>query len=179
MTTLSTHEPTTSAQVPIPCLPIDADFFERAPVRFNTTVDLDVSPQTLFAVLDDEASWPIFARPGIQKVTWTSPRPHGAGTTRTVAMVGGMEVFERFLVWKEGEELQFELAGATQEVWTRFAERYLVTPTAPGKCRLVWTVAYEPLTQFARMQFLLKPVLGLTLRYYMWNLKRYCRRQAT
>jgi hypothetical protein len=179
MTSLSTHDPIASAKVPFPCLPIGADFFESAPVRFTNAVELEASPHKLFAILDDEASWPVFAKPGIQKVTWTSPRPHGAGATRTVAMVGGMEVFERFLVWKEGEELQFELAGATQEVWTRFAERYRVTETAPGKCRLVWTVAYEPLAQFARMQFLLKPVLGVTLRYYLWNLKRYCRRQAT
>jgi hypothetical protein len=164
---------------PFPCLPADLSFFATAPCRFRNEVELDVTPQRLFAILADESSWPTWASPGITRVTWTSPRPFGVGATRTVAMLGGLEVFERFFVWKDGEELAFYLTGATQEVWTRFAERYEVVATAPGKCRLAWTVAYEPVGGFARARRFAGPLIdggmNFALRRYLRNLARYCR----
>ncbi len=66
-----------------PCERVGLDFIDRAPFRFVSTVDLAITPEQLFEVLDDAESWPHWAT-AITKVTWTSPQPHGVGTTRTV-----------------------------------------------------------------------------------------------
>lgn len=160
------------------CQPVDARFFEDAPARFTVAVDLDATPAKVFAVLDDEKSWPVWVAPGIRKVTWTKPRPHDLGTTRTVEMTGGMAVYETFFVWDEGKELAFHLTGATQEVWSRFAERYVLAAVGEGKTRLTWTLAYEPIGTFRRVHFLVKPLMGFALRAYLKKLARYVKRQG-
>ena len=72
-----------------PCERVDLDFIARAPFRFVSTVDLAITPEQVFEVLDDAESWPQWATV-ITKVTWTSPEPRGVGTTRTVHMRGGI-----------------------------------------------------------------------------------------
>jgi hypothetical protein len=72
-----------------PCERVGLDFIDSAPFRFVSTVDLTITPEQLFEVLDDAESWPQWAT-AITKVTWTSPQPHGVGTTRTVDMRGGI-----------------------------------------------------------------------------------------
>ena len=161
-----------------PCEPVDAGFFDRASARFVTTVDLDATPAKVFAILDDERSWPAWVTPGIRKVTWTTPRPHAVGTTRTVEMTGGMSVYETFFVWDDGKELAFHLTGATQEVWSRFAERYVVSAIGEGKTRLTWTLAYEPVGVFGRIQPLVKPVMGWVLASYLKRLANYVKNAA-
>jgi hypothetical protein len=160
------------------CAAVGADFFATASQRYVTEVDVDVGPDRLFAILDDEGSWPRWASPGIQRVEWTSPRPHGEGATRTVHMVGGLDVYERFFVWDVPRELAFYFVGATQEVWSSFAERYEVTEVAQGKSRLRWTVAYEPVANFRRVHFLVKPLMGLTFRRYLRKLQKYVRQRG-
>ena len=45
---------------------------------------------------------------GIDRVDWTSPRPFGVGTTRTVTFQGGgMEVYETFIAWDPGKHMAF------------------------------------------------------------------------
>ena len=68
---------------------VGLDFIAGAPFRFVSTVDLTITPEQVFEVLDDAGSWPHWATV-ITKVTWTSPQPHGVGTTRTVDMRGGI-----------------------------------------------------------------------------------------
>ena len=72
-----------------PCEQVGLEFIDTAPFRFVSTVDLPVSPEQVWEVLDDAESWPHWAT-AITKVTWTSPQPHGVGTTRTVDMRGGI-----------------------------------------------------------------------------------------
>jgi hypothetical protein len=173
MTVRSDVNPFDQAKPFFPCRPVTLDFFTSAPQRFVTEVDLDCTPARLFAIMDDEASWPVWVSPGIQRVVWTSPRPHGEGTTRTVHMPGGLEVYEHFFLWNPGREVAFYLTGTTQKVWERFAERYEVTPVGTNGCRLRWTLAYEPAGGFARAHFLVKPFMALALRFYLRKLKTY------
>ncbi len=72
-----------------PCERVGLDFIDSAPFRFVSTVDLAITPEQVFEVLDDAESWPQWAT-AITKVTWTSPQPHGVGTTRTGDMRGGI-----------------------------------------------------------------------------------------
>jgi hypothetical protein len=163
---------------PFTCGAADMGFFATAAERYVTEVDLDVDPARLFAVFDDEASWPRWAKPGITHVAWTSPRPHGVGTTRTVRMLGGLEVYEHFFAWSPGREMAFHFTGTSQKVWDRFAERYEVTPLGEGKCRLKWTVAYEPAGGFGRVHFLVRPIMVRVFRRYLRNLAKYVRDAA-
>lgn len=54
-----------------PCERVELDFIESAPYRFVSTVDLPITPQQLFEVLEDAESWPHWATV-ITRVTWTS-----------------------------------------------------------------------------------------------------------
>ena len=72
-----------------PCERVGLDFIAIAPFPFVSTVDRAITAKQLFEVLDDAESWPQWAT-AITKVTWTSPQPHGVGTTQTVDMRGGI-----------------------------------------------------------------------------------------
>lgn len=159
----------------IPCAQSDLSLFEEAEVKMVFSVDLPVAPAQLFEVFEDPKSWPKWA-PGIGQVVWTSPRPFGVGTTRTVIFWGGMEVYEDFVAWEPGQEMAFVFYGTTQEVWERFGEHYKVVDLADGSCRLTWTVAYDPTGVLARIHFMVGWLMRLNLRSYMWRLRRYCAR---
>jgi hypothetical protein len=77
-----------------PCHPVDASFFDTAPMRFRNTVELATRPVDVFAVFEDGESWPRWF-PAIHKVVWT-----GVGTTRTVWLTG-VTVEERFFRWEQ------------------------------------------------------------------------------
>jgi hypothetical protein len=167
--------PDEPVQPPFACEPLDDP--DAAPVRYVNVVELPCTPAALFAVLEDADAWPRWA-PGIAEVAWTSPRPFGVGTTRTVTFWGGMDVFERFTAWEHGRRLGFTFEGTTELVWRRFAERYDVDDLGDGRCRLTWTVGYEPAGGFGRWHALIRPAMALNFRLYMALLRRYVRGRA-
>ncbi len=155
------------------CRAVGAEFFATAAHRFVVEMDIEVPADRLFSILDDEDAWPVWVSPGIQRVTWTSPRPHGPGTTRTVHMPGGLDVYETFFLWNSGRELAFHLVGTTQKLWDAFGEHYEITPAGPGMCHLRWTMAYEPAPGRGLVQRLARPFMALILRRYLRNLRAY------
>lgn len=159
-----------------PCRLVDASFYDDAPVRFVFDVDLEATPEQLFAIFEDASSWKKWTLGNIRGVEWTSPKPFGPGTTRTVTLPTGLLVFEDFIVWDAPRQMAFCFYGANQEVWKAFGERYAVQDLGEGRCHLTWTVAYEPAARFARVHPWIKPVMRLALGSYMWGLKRYCGR---
>jgi hypothetical protein len=77
-------------------------------------------------------------------VTWTSPRPFGVGTTRTVRTpLGALALKEVYFRWEEQRRKSFYVAEASAPLFRRFAEDYLVEETSPTSCRFTWTVAFE------------------------------------
>ncbi len=157
------------------CESFDETFYDEAPQIYVNVVELGCTPDQLFDVFEDPESWPVWAK-GIGKVIWTSGMPYGVGTTRTVVFWGGTRVYETFTAWERGREMAFQFVGHTEEIWTRFGEHYLVTPVGEGRCRLRWTVAYEPAGGFARAHALVRPSMVMGFKLYMVLLKRYCRR---
>ena len=156
------------------CVPLTAATVIEQPVRFSYAVDLPITSAQLFEVFEDPDSWPKWAI-GIGRVVWTSPKPFGVGTTRTVIFWGGMEVYEEFTAWESDRNMAFTFLGTSQEVWTSFAENYDVEPTEGG-CRLTWTVSYTPVGVFGRIHWLIAPLMRFNLGTYMWWLRRYCRK---
>ena len=159
-----------------PTAPVELDEVARLDVVYRNVVDLPVSPDELFDIFEDPVSWTRWAI-GIGEVEWTSDKPFGVGTTRTVRFWGGMEVYETFMGWERGRCMAFFFTGITQDVWWRFCERYDVEPTPDGS-RLTWSVAYTPRGVFAKIHFLVQPVMAVAFKLFLVRLRRYCRRGA-
>jgi hypothetical protein len=94
------------------CRPVDTLFFDTAPMRFKNVVELDAPPAMVFAIFDDEQSWPEWFR-AIHKVVWTSNKPHGVGSTRTVSL-STATVYEHFFRWEQDRRCSFYLTGASE-----------------------------------------------------------------
>lgn len=161
----------------LPCERVDLDFLRSAPQRFSNSVDLAIAPEELFGVLADADAWPQWATV-ITKVTWTSPEPHGVGTTRLVNMRGGIVGSEEFLAWEPGRHMAFRFNESSTSALAAFAEDYRIEPTPQG-CRLTWSLANR-LTGPAR---LVAPVTGpltnLAFRRFLGNLRRYTDKRFT
>ncbi|MDQ2637330.1 MAG: SRPBCC family protein [Actinomycetota bacterium] len=154
------------------CERVSVDFIDNAPFRFVSTVDMAITPEQLFEVLADAESWPQWATV-ITKVTWTSPKPRGVGTTRTVHMRGGIVGDEEFLAWQPYSHMAFRFNEASSGSIAAFAEDYRVVKT-PGGCHLTWVMAMKPDGVGARIGMTLgRPVMGWMFQKFLYNLRDY------
>jgi len=158
-----------------PCERVELSFIQSAPFRFSNSVDLAITPEQLFEVLADADSWPRWAKV-ITKVTWTSPEPYGVGTTRVVDMRGGLTGDEEFLAWEPYTYVAFRFNSCSNKAVAAFAEEYRVVET-PGGCRLTWTMAQKP-NGPARFGLVLGgPLMNLSFKWFLANLRRYTAKQ--
>ena len=111
-------------------------------MRFRNAVELASRPADVFAIFEDGESWPRWF-PGIRKVVWTSNKPYGVGTTRTV-WVTGASVDEHFFRWERDRRFSFYLTGQSIPLTHALAEDYLLEEVAPSKTRFTYSVAIEP-----------------------------------
>jgi hypothetical protein len=120
----------------------DEDFLRSAPQRQVAVFDIPQPADRVWAQLtsDDTLNW---CR-ALAGVTWTSVRPFGEGTTRTVTTpLGALALKEVYFRWEEGRRKSFYVSEATLPLFRRFAEDYLVEETSPSSCRFTWTVASD------------------------------------
>ena len=125
------------------CEPADEEFLDRAPMVLRDAIDVPRSAAYVWADLtgDRALHWCRI----INDVSWTSGKPYGVGTTRTVKSLAGTNVLhERFFRWEEGRRHSFYVEEASVPLFRRFAEDYLVEPTSADACRFTWTIASEP-----------------------------------
>jgi hypothetical protein len=125
------------------CQPVDETFFEQAPVILKASFEVVRPAQEVWDELVGEQSlaWCSI----LDGIVWTSPRPYGVGTTRTVTSLKGLNVLdERFFRWEEGRRKSFYAVRSTGPMFRRFAEDYLVEPVTDGSSRMTWTIAFEP-----------------------------------
>jgi carbon monoxide dehydrogenase subunit G len=154
------------------CERVGLDFIDSAPYRFVSTVDLAVTSEQVFEILDDAESWPQWAT-AITKVTWTSPQPHGVGTTRTVDMRGGIVGDEEFLAWEPFTHMAFRFNQASSRSIAAFAEDYRIVPTTTG-CHLTWVMAMQPNGVASRIGMTLgRPLMARTFQKFLYNLRDY------
>lgn len=149
------------ADPPMPALtPVPLSFFESAPVCVTSHRLVKGAAADIGARFDDARFWVDGLRLG--SVTWTSPRPHGTHTTRTVE-VGPIRVDEQFLAW-EPTRVAFRLDHLNAPLVEAFAEDWRVVDAAPGHSVVRWTVALR-LRGPAR---LLHPLARAALRVAGW-----------
>lgn len=155
--------------------PVDESFFDSAPYRYRYPVELAVPPERVWESLTSDgalADWGL----GID-LHWTSPRPFGVGTTRTVRLpLHAITVRERFFRWDEGRRKSFYVVEADRPLLRAFAEDYLVEETPTGS-RFTWSVA---LAAEPRTRVLVRagdPLNRLLFRAVPWRAKAYFGRQ--
>jgi hypothetical protein len=121
--------------------PFEDDFFTRAPERSSYTLDLPVPAERVWAELTGER--PLAWCRALTGGTYTSDRPYGVRTTRTMGILGGVLKFrERYIRWEEGRRQSFYVEQATMPIFRKFGEDYVVEETAGGS-RLTWTLVHE------------------------------------
>ena len=159
-----------SAKPPKPSALIRMSLIDTAPAVFSNSVDIALSPEELFEVLARADTWPRWASV-ITDVEYTSPEPHGVGTTRVVTMRGGIVGDEEFLAWEPCRHLAFRFNASSTSALSAFLEDYRIEPTDTG-CRLTWTLAQElagPSKVFAPLT---GPLCDLAFRRFLKNLQR-------
>ena len=125
--------------------PADAAFLETAPKRYVETFDIPRPAAEVWAELTRDGALDFCRMLGGAR--WTSPRPFGVGTTRTMKVAPGLLVVdETFFRWEEGRRKSFYVHAASLPLFRRLAEDYLVEEVSPGACRFTWTLAGEPST---------------------------------
>jgi carbon monoxide dehydrogenase subunit G len=136
----------------------DDEFLRTAPIRFVHDVDVPAAPTRVWEVLASDDALVSWAR-GITGAEWTSPRPFGVGTTRTVTVGGRVAALrERFYRWDVGHRMTFTADASSAPGFRRFSEDVALAPTATGT-RLTWTFAIEAAPWFAPLLTFARPLL--------------------
>ena len=154
------------------CTPVGLDFLEQTKNVFKAEEIVKASPEQIFEVFEDAHAWTVWAMP-IQKVEWTSPRPFGVGTTRTVSMIGGMDGYEEFIAWEPGKRMAFTFVGCSKDSTDKFLEDYRVTDLGDGSCRVEWHMAMETRGASRHMMFLTRPLMRLANRSMFKKFRKY------
>ena len=118
----------------------DDSLFATAPLYHARSVEVPYSAEETWAALtgDGVSSW----TKGMRRLTWTSPRPFGVGTTREIEMESDLVLRERFYRWEEGTRKTFTATGATRPIFRHLVEDYVIEPTVVG-ARFSWRWAAE------------------------------------
>ena len=124
------------------CEKVGLEFFESAPTIHKATVEIDATPDDVFAVLLDGHAWTQWAFP-ITGVEWTSGFPLEVGSTRTVHMRGGLDGYEEFIAYEHAKRMAFRFNEASKDNLKAFAEDYQVSDLGGGRSRVEWTMAMD------------------------------------
>ncbi len=117
---------------------VDVDYATTGP-NHNTIIQaIPASADALFRCLEDGPAWKEWLSINVE---WTSPKPFGVGTTRTVTG-SGQRYEETFLAWETGRRMCFRFDRSTLPL-SAFAEDYVIVPTGDNTCELNWNYAYE------------------------------------
>ncbi len=117
-------------------------FLETAPEKIINVVEIAASPEAIFKVFEDGPSWTQWFK-GITDVEWTSPKPYGAGTTRTVSL-GLLKVWEYFFIWEANKRFSFYFTQTSLPFVKALVEDYQLEKIDEQTTRFTYTVAYEP-----------------------------------
>jgi len=113
--------------------PVAEDYLATAP-QSSVVHRFPFPPEMVWNALLDAQAWTQWLP--ITKVTWTSPKPFGPGTTRTVE-VGPQVIEETFFAWEEGRRMVFRFERSSLPV-SAAVEDYRVV-AVPGGCEMHWS----------------------------------------
>lgn len=160
------------------CEKVGLDWMATAQSRFSNDVDIALSPDELFGVLARADTWPRWATV-IKHVDYTSPEPHGVGTTRVVRMAGGMVGDEEFLAWEAGKRMAFRFNTSATKTLRAFLEDYHLEPITDGPSaggtRLTWALGMETGGASKLFAPISTPITNFMFRRFLKNLQELCK----
>ncbi|MCR9105660.1 MAG: SRPBCC family protein [Gammaproteobacteria bacterium] len=154
------------------CTPVGLEFLEQTSNVFVAEEIVRATPEQIFEVFEDAHAWTVWAMP-IEKVEWTSPKPYGVGTTRSVHMMGGLIGYEEFIAWEPGKRMAFTFLGASKDATEKFLEDYRVEDLGDGTCKVQWHMAMETRGFSNRIMFLTLPVMRWFNRRMFRKFRQY------
>jgi len=154
------------------CTPVGVEFLQQTKNVWLARETVRATPEQIFDVFEDPNAWTMWALP-IRQVIWTSPKPYGVGTTRSVHMLGGLVGYERFVEWERGQRMAFTFLGSSSKATEKFLEDYRVTDLGDGSCRVDWYMAMEARGLSRHFLFLVRPLMGLAVRRVFRKFRRY------
>ncbi|MBL8115205.1 MAG: SRPBCC family protein [Acidobacteria bacterium] len=153
-------------------VPQDLSYLETAKQRLDFSHVVQASPERVFAVLADGASWPRWFV-DFKRAEQTSPGPLGLGGTRHV-WVGPLNLEERFIAWEPGRRFSFTMLTINLPLVTSLLEDWRLTPEGSGT-RVDYAVRFDvpwwlrPFTKLLLLKF--RPMFRKALP----NLETYLR----
>lgn len=160
--------------MPVECRAVDKTYLDNAPHREVNSVVLNGTPAQIFALFEDADAWPKWYK-GMDKVEWTSPKPYGVGTTRTVQL-GPLKVYEYFFRWQDNARFSFYFTGTNIPFVKALAEDYLLEPIDEHTTRFTYTVAFEPRLPISALGPLGRAFLGFTFKRASKSLVKYMKK---
>jgi hypothetical protein len=145
------------------CTPVGLEFLQQTKNVFRAEEIVRATSDQIFDVFEDAHSWTVWAMP-IQHVEWTSPKPFGIGTTRTVSMLGGMDGYEEFVAWERGKRMAFTFVGCSKDATEKFLEDYRVTDLGDGSCKVEWYMAMETRGFSRYIMWMTRPIMRFANR---------------
>ena len=153
-----------------PCDRANLELINTARFRATNSVDLSITPGQLWQVLEDPEAWPQWSY--VTRMTWTSPRPFGVGTTRAIETRTGGRVIDEVIAWHPQVHLAFRVNAVSVPTEGASVEEFRIEPTPQG-CRLTWTLAHDPKKASLGVQLVAKTVMNIRYRQYLDRLRKY------
>ena len=136
---------------------VELGFLKTAPIKIELTTRLNVSAEALFEIFEGPDSW---GWASIKEVVWETPKPYGAGTTRTIDVEGQGKIQEHFFLWEQGKHMAFRFEKGEMKAVSVLVEDYSVKPISEDECEFTWTIGMK-LRGILR---LLTPILAGVMR---------------
>jgi uncharacterized protein YndB with AHSA1/START domain len=154
------------------CKEVDMSYFDTAKNCYKAVVEVDATPEQVFECFEKAEAWPAWAMP-ITNVEWTSPKPFGLGTTRTVSMIAGLVGDEVFIAWDYPKRMAFCFTHSSQSLVESFAEDYQVSVLPNGKTQVIWTMAMTAKGFGNVTMALFGPMMRMANQYMFNQFKKY------
>lgn len=138
-------------------LPTDDSFLEHSPHQLLNEVTIEAPAERVFALAAGERFHDWLAE--LVACEWTSAPPHGVGSTRIVAL-DTLAVKERFVRWVPGREIAFVIEACTLPLLRRMVEHLAIEPLGEARCRLRYTVHYDPALVMRAVHPVAKVIFG-------------------
>lgn len=137
--------------------PTDLSFLDHSPRRIEHALEIAAPAERVFALAAGERFHDWLTE--LVACEWTSPAPHGVGSTRIVAL-DTLAVRERFVAWEPGRRLAFVIEECTVPLVRRMMEHLAIEPLGEARCRLVYTVHYEPSILMTAVHPVARPIFA-------------------
>lgn len=149
----------------------DLRFVDRAPNKLEFTAVVPAPPARVFEILSTAERQREWFQDFVAD-RWTSPPPHGVGSTREIELKM-LSVKERFLAWEEGKRLAFAVDAITIPLVKAMLEDMQLEPSGEGSTRLAWRVYYRPSLAMRLVHPVGRAIFGRMFKASVDGLARY------